>query len=244
MEFVKINITIKIFTFIQFFNIFVVLCGKDNFNNNLTPREMSNDLFIYKDNSKDNCVKYIETISLKEYVSIIFKAPRNYQIFPVVGPGFNNYTVIEELDFNSITTILNKDDFKNLLTENSQSVIDKLLSKENSDLFSKVIMEEKEFLKKEHNLLDSELELIFDTYSNRCKRNFRDRNIFLIYDSMADLMTYLFEPPKNNFSDNTNILTKYPEEDNEEYYNDLKNAILSSSLFLELPSKRIIMFKY
>jgi len=244
MEFVKINITIKIFTFIQFFNIFVVLCGKDNFNNNLTPREMSNDLFIYKDNSKDNCVKYIETISLESYVSIISKAPRNYAILPVVGPGFNNYTDVEELDFNKIITILTKDDFKNLLTENSQSVINKLLSKENSDLFSKVIIEEKEFLKKSHNLSDPELELIFDTYASRSIRNFRDRNSFLVYNTITDLMTYLFETPKKNFLDNTNILTSYPKEDNEEYYNYLKNTILSSNHFLELPNKRIIMFKY
>ena len=102
----------------------------------------------------------------------------------------------------------------------------KLLSEENENLYQKVVDDEKEYIKKEYNLNDNEVNEIFDNYFN----DYQDRAIVGYVFSGFDEMV---EEEKINFG-----YEDSPYFNDEEFGNDL----LNSEGYYKLDSGKIVYY--
>lgn len=204
-----------------------------------------------KDSSERDCVKYIEFRGFEcdHYFSGIHICGA---CFYGAEKEFREFT---ENHFEDLETILTKeeilkifelnDELKDLgygidkgsekynkgleiIKEFKETIEKKLLSEENEQLFQKVIADEKEYTKNEYNLINSEVEEIFNNYG----LEYRDRAIVCaIFDDFDEMV----EEEKFELG-----YDEIPYFDDKAFGNDL----LNSEYYLELESGKIVYYAY
>lgn len=215
---------------------------------------MSEYVFLYKEQNTDNrdCVKYIE-------INRIGKLEYGHY-FPSIGTTGACYSMglnVNEIDFNNITSILTKEEFLQLdeynnaihvlehgikqgderylkgieLYNSIKPILNKLKSDENETLFEEVQEEEREYLKEEHSLNDTDIDFIFDNYG----LDYRDRSIIgRVFDDIDEAA--------EEEAEQLGYLTK----ENERYfdYEKFGEDLLDGENYVEMPDGRIIMYMY
>lgn len=170
--------------------------------------------------------------------------------------GFEKeFREIVENDFDRLETILTKEDYNKLfalndelkalgfgieknsdkynrgteIVEEFKSTIGvKLASSENDELFQKVIADEKEYVKKQYNLTDDEVNYIFENYG----LEYQDRAIIgCVFNDFYDFV----EEEKFQLG-----YDKVPYFNDEEFGRDM----LESEYYLELESGKIVSYNY
>lgn len=210
-------------------------------------------VFLYKENSEDrDCCAYIEDIPMRFECGHYFGRV-NLQGACYSGGDFADYanikTILTEEEYNQLIAfnetinnlgygIKNEDERYDKgieLCKGIQSVYDKLLSDENKKLFEKVQEEEKEYMMKEYNLDEEEIEKIFNEYY----LEYRDRGI--ISCVFADAYDCGYEEAWSyGFIDNNNeVQKKYF--DFEKFGQDLADE---GERYLELDDGRIVVLNY
>lgn len=115
-----------------------------------------------------------------------------------------------------------------IIKEYENTIENKLQSNENKKLFKKVIVDEKEYIKNEYNLSDSEVDEIFKNYSLEYQDRAIISHIFRDFDDMVD-------EEKFNFG-----YDEQPYFDNESFGHDL----LESGDYYKLDSRKIVLYNY
>lgn len=215
---------------------------------------MTKKIFLLKEygaNDRD-CVKYIEIEKLGK-----LECGHYFPSINLTGACFSMGIRSEEIEFNSINTVLTEDEFEQLLTYNDKiselgygikegdarynegmilyeaitPIIDKLLSDENKKLFDEVVSEEKEFVKNEYDLTNEDVELIFNEY----ELDYQDRGIVgMVFNDIEEA------------SREEAMQLGYLDTINERYFNYevLEKDMLESEQYLELPSGKIACVNY
>lgn len=174
---------------------------------------MSKYLFLYKENGTNDrdAIKYIEVDRLDK-----LECGHYFPGIRICGACFSQELKLNEIDFDNITSILNKDEFiklveydKNinslgygldkqpekqeqahLFFKDIENIIEKLKSVANMDLFDQVQQDEKKFIYNEYNTTPDEAQKIFDAYT----LDYKDRAIIgAIYSDFYELGEDTFE---------------------------------------------------
>lgn len=204
-------------------------------------------LFIFKELNSDDrdIVSYIERPT--------FDCGHYFGCFNLQGACFSKSLEFPE----NIKTILNKEEIHALVIADKalhnlgcgikkgslkykkglkilndiEPVFKKLESEENQKLFDEVFEEEKTYLKEEFNLIDIEIEEIFDNYY----LNYRDRGIVCyVYTDCEELGREEAE----TYFENVQNVEKYF--DYEEFASDL----LNEETYIELKTKKCVRLNY
>jgi len=168
---------------------------------------MKKYLFLYKENNTDDrdAIKYIDVSRIDK-----LECGHYFPSIDVKGACFSQSLELNEIDFNNITSILNKDEFAKLDEYNKninslgygldtqpqkqeqahifykdiENIIDKLKSDENLALFEKLKEEEKEIIYQQYDITPEETQKIFDNYD----LDYQDRAVIdAVYQDYYDL---------------------------------------------------------
>ena len=214
---------------------------------------MERYLFMFKENQTDNrdCVKYIE----KDVFN--FECGHYFGRLNLNGACFSEGFDATNIDFENITTILEKLDFEKLdryskeiqalgcgiekgserykegmeIQQKAKIIIDKLKSDENINLFKKVIGEEKEFLIYNEGLRSEEVEELFNNYN----LDYRDRAIF---SGVSENYTELGEEEVCNFIDLDDNIKQYFN------YSEFGEDLAGDEGYIEFETGRIARVNY
>ena len=174
---------------------------------------MNKYTFLYKENNTDDrdAVKYTELNRLN-----LLECGHYFPQIRTQGACFGGSLKIDEIDFDNITSVLNKEEFEKLAEYNARiealgygldkqpekqeqahayfeeikHIINKLKSKENEELFEQVKAEELELVAEDLNISTEEAQKIFEEYGE----NFQDRAIIgTTYADLYELGEEIFE---------------------------------------------------
>lgn len=219
---------------------------------------MNKYVFLAKIKNSDDrdCVYYYELDSFTFECSHYFSGLR------LSGACFSGFVQelkdIVNNDFDNLETILTKEDFNKLfdidkkihnlgygisygdnrynlgykLANEVNYIVKKLQGSSNELLFDKVITDEKEWVKKEYNLTDDEVNVMFDNYGKGYSDlGYRDRSIGTIYTDKKEFIDDL----KWNMG-----YDEVPYFDDEMFYQDM----IENNSYLELESGKIVSYNY
>lgn len=168
---------------------------------------MKKYLFLYKENNTDDrdAIKYIDVSRIDK-----LECGHYFPSINVIGACFSQSLKLNEIDFNNITSILDKDEFAKLDEYNKnikslgygldtqpqkqeqahifykdiENIIEKIKSVENLYLFEQVKEEEKELICQWYDITQEECQKIFDYYS----LDYKDRAVIgAVYQDFYDL---------------------------------------------------------
>ena len=212
---------------------------------------MSKYVFLYKDNSDDrDCCAYVEVKPMR------FECGHYFGSVILHGACYSGHNFAS---YEDIETVLTEDEYNQLIKFNEeikalgygiaegdkrydkgvelcksiQFVYDKLLSKENEEFFAKIVEEEKEFLMDEYNLVEEDVECIFNHYG----LDYRDRSI----------VSYVFEDAYDLGYEEAFSLGYIREDTFIERYFDFEKFgedLLEEEQYLELNDGRVVYLNY
>lgn len=148
---------------------------------------MGKKVFLFKLKSEDrDCVAYVDIDDIKNN--------RRDIVGSIIIQGACYVTGLKNIEYEDISYCqLTKRQFESLKKYNEKdfnNVLTVLLSEENDNLFQIVIEEEKEFMGREYNLTEEEIEEVLDNYYGE----FKDRGIISrIYNYKEDIFEELIE---------------------------------------------------
>lgn len=216
---------------------------------------MSKYLFLYKENNTDDrdAIKYIDVDGLDK-----LKCGHYFSGIRICGACFSQDLKLNEIDFDNITSILNKEEFtklaeydKNihflgygldkqpekqeqalLFYKDIEDIIEKLKSVVNMDLFDQVQQDEKEFIYNEFNITPDEVQEIFNAYN----LDYKDRAIIgAIYSDFYELGEDTFELCEHKIPDFVRDCINFEE---------LGEKVANDEFYYILDDGRIIYLNY